>query len=1506
MEEDDGFDDFEGLDDLAALDDDSLLNDVIHAPAPATSIPPPVAKPNKVFASLSTTSTSRTGASIPTRPNSFGASAASTGQKTSGSATHPPKPVKDYFSQFRNGGKGPANPTSSNALPGMSCSPSSATKNPAGSVSTPRTLTSSVNQAPQPPVAASMQQDDFEELGDLDDGWLDEGTQDGTAPMGPHTRTPNQAQAQAQGPAQAQAKLFPIFGRQQTGPTPASNNTTSLSFRPSTNQLPRAGSSTSIVGSASSSSWVPASDNSNDFTSAYFRSPERAPASSAPARPTHHTIDRAAVLTWKYPNNYPKRDYQFNITRRALFTNTLVSLPTGLGKTFIAAVVMLNYYRWFPESKVIFMAPTRPLVSQQIEACFKICGIPQRDTIELTGQQNSDFRKQAWITKRVIFCTPQVLQNDLHSNTCPARTIVCLVVDEAHRATGNYAFSEVVRYLTPVNPDVRILALTATPGSDIKTVQQVINNLNIASIELRTEDSMDLRPYVFQRVVQEIVVPPGRTLSEIRDEFKGMTKQYLEKLSKFGVIETAELSSLTRFQVIRGRDFYLRNTGHGQDTMGQVRRLSTLCSGIIHAYELLTIHGIRPFFVNLADPAELARVGYLSHGSGGSAALDAAGDDDLDLDDDDDGGHPVRGRGRGRGGGGRGRGGRGRGRGRGGASSGHDVETSSLAKKTLQTLPAFGRLMNRLVTLQNQANFIGHPKLERLVGIVVEHFVQHQDRSDGIESRSSSTNADGGSVPAEPDVNGSEDQLQTRIMIFANYRESVEEITRVLDAHRPMIRVSSFVGQASAKGKKGITQKEQQKLVSDFQKGHHNVLVATSIGEEGLDIGDVDLIICYDSHSSPIRMLQRMGRTGRKRKGKICLLLSEGQEEQKYRRSVTQYKNVQKSISSGSYLEYYRQSPRILPPGPYPQVDMVRIEAEPYEDPSATKGPRKRRKLNDGTLTSSSTGAVNTSAFLDDEEMARFQCRYLIPKRSVRRITFETASQALVKRLGKVFDQQSMNRSVFDRSFDKKKAMAPGLDPTSIVGHSSTTQAFVRSLWQLSVSRSELLMQAVGYPSRDEYGTRMMGHLPMEGEEETSTMRNRQPAARRVRAKKHSDGRGPRQLALDLFCPVIGSTSESDQALSANDREQKGKGKSSDMRTSGTSSLATRPRTTRPPAHIVICSDDDEDDFEIMQGLDDVLGLTSSRRRPNVQVGTREGASAVENYRVDDGSGDNDHAHRSRRRRTLNSSQSRKRRLLDSSDDDDGEMFSGIVPEQGGGPDESDHSMHLGRGGAPPPLVFDFNSSQSHRQFPRGTSSRRSASSGTTFASVDEPRSPLPERWSKEGCEVGVIVNVTHGFGASNEPLALPIMESLAISPNVMILPPVPTTNTWYRPTNDDENVAKASKNSDVEELSQPPPPRQSKSRVLRLDEEESSSEEEAVSFEERRKDGGGGIESYMPYARRHELLKKDSSGTRHNHSGGRGPGGVVLSSSGGNDFVEIDDDDLAALMDDFSDPLDY
>lgn len=96
-------------------------------------------------------------------------------------------------------------------------------------------------------------------------------------------------------------------------------------------------------------------------------------------------FDAEAGLKWIYPTKFPVRKYQYNIVEKALLNNTLVSLPTGLGKTFIAAVVMYNFYRWYPTGKIIFVAPTKPLVTQQLKACYEVMGIPQDQMVELNG-----------------------------------------------------------------------------------------------------------------------------------------------------------------------------------------------------------------------------------------------------------------------------------------------------------------------------------------------------------------------------------------------------------------------------------------------------------------------------------------------------------------------------------------------------------------------------------------------------------------------------------------------------------------------------------------------------------------------------------------------------------------------------------------------------------------------------------------------------------------------------------------------------------------------------------------------------------------------------------------------------------------------------------------------------------------------------------------------------------------------------------------------------------------
>jgi ERCC4-related helicase len=139
-----------------------------------------------------------------------------------------------------------------------------------------------------------------------------------------------------------------------------------------------------------------------------------------------------------------------------------------LARCFTNSSILLEYI-----GKVIFLAPTKPLVTQQINACHSIMGIPEEDIAHLEGTVSANKRAQFWSSRRVFFCTPQTLSNDLEHGRCDARTIVCLVVDEAHRATGQYAYTKVVEEIVQISKRFRVLALSATPGSDVKRVQAV-------------------------------------------------------------------------------------------------------------------------------------------------------------------------------------------------------------------------------------------------------------------------------------------------------------------------------------------------------------------------------------------------------------------------------------------------------------------------------------------------------------------------------------------------------------------------------------------------------------------------------------------------------------------------------------------------------------------------------------------------------------------------------------------------------------------------------------------------------------------------------------------------------------------------------------------------------------------------------------------------------------------------------------------------------------------------
>ncbi|KAL1846214.1 3'-5' DNA helicase [Paecilomyces lecythidis] len=579
--------------------------------------------------------------------------------------------------------------------------------------------------------------------------------------------------------------------------------------------------------------------------------------------PTHHKLNQSALETWVYPTNLGKiRDYQFNIAQKGLFYNLLVALPTGLGKTFIAATVMLNWFRWTKDAQIVFVAPTKPLVSQQVSACFGIAGIPRSQTTMLTGNAAPGIRAEEWQNKRVFFMTPQTLVNDLKTGIADPKRIVLLVVDEAHRATGGYAYVEVVKFLRRFNSSFRVLALTATPGSTVEAVQAVIDGLDIARVEIRTEQSLDIREYVHSRNVETEVFEYSEEMLFCMDLFSKALQPAVDQLRQLNAYWGRDPMMLTAYGLTKARQQWMasdagRNASFG--LKGKINAIFTVLASLAHGIDLLKYHGIVPFYRNLVN-----------------------------------------------------------------FQSGVDEKKGGKYQRQIVQDDNFKKLVRHLQLWTSNEEFIGHPKLEHLRQVVLNHFM---DRGEGT-----------GTDDDQP-------ASKTRIMIFVHFRDSAEEVTRVLKRHEPLIRPHVFVGQASAKGSEGMDQKTQLNIVEKFKKGVYNTIVATSIGEEGLDIGEVDLIVCYDSSASPIRMLQRMGRTGRKRAGNIVLLLMKGKEEESYIKAKDNYEKMQQLIASGTRFTFHDDiSPRILPRDAKPAVDKRQIDIPPENSQQDLPEPKKRAR----------------------------------------------------------------------------------------------------------------------------------------------------------------------------------------------------------------------------------------------------------------------------------------------------------------------------------------------------------------------------------------------------------------------------------------------------------------------------------------------------------------------------------------------------------------------------------
>jgi ERCC4-related helicase len=482
------------------------------------------------------------------------------------------------------------------------------------------------------------------------------------------------------------------------------------------------------------------------------------------------------------PNSIEAREYQQLIMSTAVRGNTLVVLPTGLGKTSLAIMVAAYRLTKFPSSKILMMAPTRPLALQHRQTFVRSTTLNPKNFAVLTGHVSVDQREKAWREASLIFATPQIVEHDVIAGRLSLDCFSLMIFDEAHRAVGNYPYGFIAEQYLRAAENPLVLGLTASPGADARRIDEVKRNLFVEKIEIRSEEDADVRPYVQPIDIEWRRIELPAAFIDIKYMLEGQLKELLQILKNHAFLQSVQGVGKRDLLLVQGRirdsmrEFVQKPPDHFYTCLIAQAAAFRLC----HAIELLETQGIASLEHYLGRLMKKGR-----------------------------------------------------------------MPGCPRAVKLLAEAPKVQQAFHTATRLQGR---IDHPKINNALDIV----------RDQLELKPNS-----------------------RTIVFAHYRDSANRLVEEFSKLKS-IRATKFIGQADREEEEGLTQREQAQILDKFRSGEVNVLVATAVGEEGLDIPSVDLVLFYEAVPSEIRFIQRRGRTSRTKPGKVIVLLAKGTRDEAF------------------------------------------------------------------------------------------------------------------------------------------------------------------------------------------------------------------------------------------------------------------------------------------------------------------------------------------------------------------------------------------------------------------------------------------------------------------------------------------------------------------------------------------------------------------------------------------------------------------------------------------------
>jgi ERCC4-related helicase len=284
--------------------------------------------------------------------------------------------------------------------------------------------------------------------------------------------------------------------------------------------------------------------------------------------------------------------FQLDLARIALDNDTLVVLPTGLGKTVIAGLVAAEALRRGP-GKVLFLAPTRPLVQQHADTFGH--WFRRLNRARFTGTVHHPVREGAWDAAETVFATPEIVVNDLAAGRYDLKSVRLLVFDEAHRAVGKYAYVPIAeRYWTERPRGGHVLGLTASPGGKDERVEEVVRHLRFSRIEARTREDPGVKEYVQPIDISFRSVRLPRPVQAIQELLLRAGWEEARKLQKMGYLRKKPIGYLSVKDLIALRTEIFARPGPMTRKFGPLFHQLILLH-IHHAQDRLETQGVEPF-----------------------------------------------------------------------------------------------------------------------------------------------------------------------------------------------------------------------------------------------------------------------------------------------------------------------------------------------------------------------------------------------------------------------------------------------------------------------------------------------------------------------------------------------------------------------------------------------------------------------------------------------------------------------------------------------------------------------------------------------------------------------------------------------------------------------------------------------------------------------------------------------------------------------------------------------